>query len=355
MTVSTTKRSFVYASVVAGVAMIAPAIGQSATCPAPNVDGHIIFPDNSILMRTGLQVNPDGAAASYVPGDHGYTYISNGVNLRDNGKKISCSATPENGSRCRKEWARAEAGGFGPGTSEFCVFAMEVEPFSPGTSKSACEGSHYRYIVGNGKGRPKAGQQIPVVGGGAVTSYLSTTTLTHTEQGKVVYVDSGSIPGLVVPRSHVGLVGSLAWVRYGNREVFAIVNDTGPAFGEASVALHQFLRSGQIGPIQAVGPIPLNLRCSATEADLKPPFLSKPDFGENDRCRSGYSAKSPSDIRAYAGIEGDVTSIILADVKPPMSGLTVKEELTPDRIREWILAAGYSPDKLRQMAACISR
>ena len=133
------------------------------------------------------------------------------------------------------------------------------------------------------------------------------------------------------------------------------MNDTGPAFGEGSVALHQLLQSGRIGPLQPVGPIPTNLRCSAIESGLRPPFVSRPDLGDADRCRAGYSAKSAADIRAYAGIDGDVTSIILPRVKPPMQGWLVTEEITPDLMAKLAVGAGYSLDTLHQMADCLGR
>lgn len=91
------------ATTVAGTALATPA------CP-PMVGGRVIFPDGTIAMNTKLEVNPDGAAASYAPGDRGYTYLSNGVNLIDRGRKISCSSDG-NAGRCRREWARAEQAG----------------------------------------------------------------------------------------------------------------------------------------------------------------------------------------------------------------------------------------------------
>lgn len=123
----------------------------------------------------------------------------------------------------------------------------------------------------------------------------------HVVDNKSVYVDSAAIPGLVVPRIRSSLLGSLAWVRYGDKEVFAIVNDTGPKFGEGSVALIQLLRYGAIQPFQPIGPIPLNMRCTKAERDLKAPFVSKPDDGEDDLCKSGHDDTSASDIRAYGG------------------------------------------------------
>lgn len=327
-----------------------PALARAPACPAPGSGGMVTFPDGALAMRTGLAVNPDGAGASYTPGDHGYTYINNGVNLIDGGK-VACSKAG-NGKRCATAWRQAEAGAFGPGTPEFCVYAMEVEKFSPAVPLSTCEGSSSRFRVGNGKGRPKSGITVPVVSGGTVTTYLSTTSLRHTVGGAATYIDSAAIPALVAPTSRPELVGAVVWVRFGDKQGFAIVGDTGPAFGEGSVALHQLLRNGAVGPVQPVGPLPLAMRCSAAETGLKPPFLSRPDAA-NDKCRSGYTAKSAADIRAYQGIESGVESIVLTRVKPPMTGRLVREEVTPARLEALAAAAGYSRDKLATMAACL--
>jgi hypothetical protein len=304
-------------------------------------------------MRTGLEVNPDGAIASYTPGDHGYTYILNGVNLLVHGQRVGCSSA-ENKALCREKWFLAEQGSFRPGTPEFCVFAMDVEPLDPGKSPVACElPRRGRFSVGNGKGRPKVGASIPDITGAQQSTYLSTTTLRHKVNGQAAYVDSAIIPGLVVPTSRGDLVGAVAWVRYNGHEGFAIVNDTGPAFGEGSVALHQLIRTGSIGPIQPIGPIPTQQRCSDVEMALGPPFVSKPEGGKNDRCRSGYKPKGPADIRAYSGIASGVVSIILSNVKPPMDGWTVGEEITPDALAKLANDNGYTAQKLRKMAACL--
>jgi hypothetical protein len=49
------------------------------------------------------------------------------------------------------------------------------------------------------------------------------------------------------------MVGHVAWVAFNGKSTFAVVGDTGPAFGEGSIALHQLLRYGQLAP-QLVGP-----------------------------------------------------------------------------------------------------
>jgi hypothetical protein len=340
-------------AILATTAVAGPVLANPS-CP-PITGGRVVFPDGAIVMNTGLAVNPDGAAASYAPGDRGYTYLSNGVNLIDNGRQMSCSSGG-NAGRCRREWARAEAGGFRQGTPEFCVFAMEVEPLSARAQKIPCElPNRGRYVVGNGKGRPVSGTPVPTITGGSVTPYMSTTTLTHTRNGRTEFIDSATLPGLVAPVSRSDLVGAVAWVQFGGRSAFAIVNDTGPRFGEGSVALHQMLRNGRIGPSQPLGPIPVGDRCGPAEASLRPPFVSRPDGGNTDRCRAGHTPTTAADVRAYSGIDSGVISIILPAARPAMRGRTVTAEVTPALLHDLARAAGYTPEKLAGMAACVAR
>lgn len=322
------------------------------SCPLPNSDGLYLFDDGSIGMVTELAVNPDGSAASYAPGDHGFTYISNGVNLIQDGQKVSCLGS--NGRLCRTSWALAESQDFGPGSPEFCSFAIAVEPFSAEAGLFQCEDEASRYVIGNGKGRPQLGEPVATVQGGEVRPYVSKTSLEHLVGGARAYVDSAAIPALVVPRSYARLVGSMAWVNFNGNASYAIVNDTGPSFGEGSIALHEMLRRGRIGPLQPIGPIGVEDRCSATETELRAPFLSRPDFGEGDRCRPSYTPGSASDIRAYRGISGPVTSIFLPpESKPAMRGNVVQEELQYSNFSGYAASSGFSHERIQQMAACL--
>ena len=93
------------------LSLAAPTSGQ---CPP----GSGASRNSTIAMSTGLAVNPDGAVQSYTVGDHGFTYISNGLNLWEHGRQVACS-TKENGSHCRSAFQQAEARGFTAGTAEF--------------------------------------------------------------------------------------------------------------------------------------------------------------------------------------------------------------------------------------------
>jgi hypothetical protein len=279
-------------------------------CPKPDRNGVRSFDGGAFSMSTALAVNPDGSAASYTQGDHGFTYIVNGVNLLVGGKSIVC-ATPENQYRCRDAWLAAEASAFGPGTATFCVYALEAEPITASIRLTNCEGTNDRFVVGDGLGRPGLGKAVLDIQGVQITPYRSTTSIQYLVGGERRQLDSGSLPVLVVPRSRTDLLGSLVWLRHGSRGTFAVAGDVGPRFGEGSIALHQLLREGAVTP-QVTGPIPLSLRCGGAERALRPPFQSKPDRSK-DLCRTGYVPLGASDIRAYSGFDGEdpVISVVL--------------------------------------------
>ncbi len=295
-------------------------------------------------MRAPLNVNPDGAAASYTPGDHGYTYIANGLSLLHNGRSIACRGA--NSVRCRALFIAAERMAFGRGSALFCVFAMEVEPIAPGTATEPCSGDSSRRLIGDGRGRPRMGPEVPAVGGGTSQTYLSMTSMRQIVGGRAVYLDSATVPVLV--RRRDGPLGAVAWLRYGARSAFAILGDTGPAYGEGSIALHQLLRYGALRPPQPVGPIAASDRCGPSEQSIRPPFSSMPDRG--DHCRPGRPATQPTDIRGYANIEEPVDIVILRNVAPARRGSTVQAEVTTELLARVAQDAGYTPACLALIA-----
>lgn len=320
----------------------------AASCPAPGPE--IRFPDGTLAMRTPLAVNPDGATQSYTPGDHGYTYMNNGLNLWIDGKQLGCS-NAENKSRCRKAIQEVEAGDFGKGTPELCVYAMEVAPLAQGQELTPCgKPKSGRYVAGNGKGRLRLGPNMPTVDGQSRPTYVSTTSVRHTKDGKPVNLDSAALPVLVTPLSRLELSGAIAWVRFGDKSTFAIFGDSGPRFGEGSVALHQLLRAGTLTP-QALGPIPAALRCGAAERALRHPFVVRPDLPD-DKCKDG-KARSAADIRAYSGIASGVDTVVLPDVKLPMKGRLVQSEVTIEALTKAAKTAGFEAARLAKMADCL--
>lgn len=153
------------------------------------------FSDGSIAVRARLAVNPDGGAASYTVGDHGFTYIANGLS-RWNG-----ATTEQCASNCSADFIAAERGDFAKGTPAFCVFAIEVAPYAAGDKIKQC--GRGRAVVGNGQGRPKLGTMLETVTGAKIQAYLSTTSLRHLVHGQPRYLDSEAIPIAVAPSAEL--------------------------------------------------------------------------------------------------------------------------------------------------------
>lgn len=350
------KKSTVIRGIFLAYAILQSAVNAQTDCGKPgvitgNIDDKKVelktreFTDGSIAVRAPLAVNPDGGPGSYTQGDHGFTYIANGLALWRHGNREHCD------SACLVKFKTAEIANFADGTAEFCVFAMKVETLNPNQPKTACKDG---YVIGNGKGRPVLGdEQLESVTGEKIQTYVSTTSLQHSVSGKSVQLDSETLPIAVSPR--VDLLGKVLWVRNSNgKRAFAIIGDKGPAFGEGSIALHQLLRQGSIQP-QKVGPIPAGQRCQVSEINLLPPFQSKPDGGKKDLCRNGYVAKSDSDIRAYNGIADFLDFVILGSAEFPRTGNLIKTTVTADSINALAEQSGYTAEKIDHMISCLGK
>jgi hypothetical protein len=243
---------------------------------------------------------------------------------------------------------KAEAAAFAVGTAEFCVFAVEVETINPGQALTRCPGGA---VIGNGRGRLVLGESLPTVAGGTVQSYRSTTSLQHIVGGQRRYLSSETLPIAVTPRSD--LLGHVVWVGgSGMHGTFAMLGDTGPAFGEGSIALHQLVRDGRVTP-QQPGPIPAAKRCTDGELALKPPFQSKPDGGRDDRCRTGYIAQTDADVRAYAGIDRHIDFVIFGKATLERKANVIQSEVTSASIERVARAGGYDEAAIRRMTACL--
>lgn len=327
------------------------ALSETA-CPSPITVGEVKvwkFTDGSIAFRRPLAVNPDGSQASYMAGDRGSTYVANGVNLLVNGTSLGCTGARFQDST--KKFLEAESLQFAAGTAKFCSFAIDVEAFS-GKPLERCSDGH---IFGNGKGRPKVGGVVETFGGTMGTFYEFMTSLKHTVSGKAQYLNSAVVPTIVFEKRHPELKGHVVWVRSAsfNRELFAVAGDAGPAFGEASVSVHQLLRYGEL-LAQKPGPIPLAMRCNKDERELKAPFLSRPD-APDDVCNSGHKPQSKSDIRAYSGMSEhqSVDTIILGNAKYELQGgQLIGSEVTPEALKQ-MAQAKYTDAQIKQMAACL--
>ncbi|WMD21829.1 hypothetical protein RAS12_05485 [Achromobacter seleniivolatilans] len=302
------------------------------------------FADGAIAVRARLAVNPDGGAHSYIAGDHGFTYIGNGVNRLSHGRWVQCDTAD-----CRKDFLAAEKRAFARGTKEFCAFAFEVDPYQAGQARQSCGAG--RYIVGNGKGIPKSGAVVASAAGEQVQTYLSTTSIRHTVQGAAAYLDAESLPVAVTPSA--AMLGKVVWIRgKGFQDTKAVIGDIGPAFGEGSIALHQLLRTGAV-TAQRPGPIPAAQRCGASET-LQPPFKSSPDKA-GDICRPGRAVTSATDIRAYIGIEDKLDFLILPGGFPLKADdrTLITEEVSRASIDALAQRSGYTDAMVSAKLACL--
>jgi len=320
--------------------------GAQVTCPRPTtVDGvrTIVFDDGSFAMRLPMNVNADGAPGAYTQGDHGFTYITNGVDLWRDGRRIDCRDRRNN---CRQRFLEAERRGFAPGTDEFCAFGIAVDAMLD-TGPVPCRKG---VVFGNGKGKPRLGGVLRSVAGEDVSYYVSTTSLTHPVGGQQSYLDAKLVPAVVIPMSRAESLGQVVWTRHGSQDAFAVAGDTGPNFGEASIALHQLLRYGMLVE-QSPGPIPRSARCGPEEFGIKAPYMSRPDVSGDD-CAGGREAQSDSDIRAYAGL-ASVDFVFLGGARFEREGNALTEEVTAASLTAHAEDAGYTKSRLQQMAACL--
>lgn len=300
------------------------------------------FADGSVAVRAPMAVNPDGAKSSYSVGDHGFTYVANGLASWSMGKRERCDKA------CVQNFKAAEKNGFGAGTAEFCVFAMEVEPIAKGQGSERCKRG---FVIGNGKGRLVLGEMLPTVTGATIQSYVSTTSLKHLENGLPRYLDSEMLPVLV--SDDVNMLGKVVVVSgAGFQRTVSVIGDVGPAFGEGSIALHQILRHGKLVD-QKLGPIPVSARCGASELSLQAPFQSRPDGGAADRCRSGYTARTGSDIRAYSGIGEKLDYVILGSARYTIKGQTIQDAVSTESLNQLVASGGYTQEKIQAMLACL--
>lgn len=336
--------------VVSGFAAGAQDCGKPGTITVKSPDGKSkvqaptrVFSDGSIAVRARLAVNPDGGAASYTVGDHGFTYAANGMGRWSAHLSTACD------SDCGKDFVTAERKGFAAGTDTFCVFAMEVEALASGQAVQSCGGG--RALIGDGLGRPKQGAELAAVSGGKTQAYLSTTSLKHMVLGQAKYLDSESLAIAVSPSPT--LLGKVVWVGGGKyKPTLALIGDTGPAFGEGSIAMHQMLRYGEVSQ-QKPGPIPVAGRCGPEELALRPPFQSRPDGGKGDACRTGHKPSSLSDIRAYTGIDDRLDFVVLGKAQLERKGLTIQSEVSREALSA--AAAQYTQERIEQMLACLPK
>lgn len=152
-----------------------------------------------------------------------------------------------------------------------------------------------------------------------------------------------------MPQSTDAALGKVVWVRALGREVFAVAADTGPRFGEGSIALHHLLGHGRLIQ-QKPGPISADKRCTEPELKLAAPYQSRPDAA-NDKCRPAYKATRR---RGYQSLYGHR----LGGVHPTQRAVRKKQQRSEGRadaasITPRADAARYTREKLNAMATCL--
>lgn len=286
---------------------------------------------DAIATKGVLKVNGDGAQAAYTPDNGGYIYHANGMNIIENGKSLECEKPRL--SRCNSLFEDSVRKEFAVGSQEFCLFAIEVAPIGD-KPRSKCP-DRDGFIVGNGKGTPKKGLPVQNIQGGMSETYVSTTAMQHTVGGTRSQLDALTVPALVAPTTRGDLLGSLVWLRYGDREAFAIIGDTGPAYTEGSIALHQLLRYGELRPSSPPGVIPAADRCNEAEMAIQQPYMSRGDNLRDDQCREDGMAEGPANVRAWGNIgttKSPVQIIVFPKLRVPMDGRRATVALTADYI-----------------------
>jgi hypothetical protein len=334
-----------------------------------------LFSDGSIAVRTRLAVNPDGAAASYIKGDHGFTYVANGVDLLTaQGAASNCSNSREASDKCREAYLKALDGDFAVGTPEFCSFAIDVVPYASGGSRTVCPNRKHAYIVGNGKGRFREGQKLPSVTGAEVQPYASLTATrvysagAGSGAGGVTALDSLKLPITVYPLCRkikefaedahcTPERGNLVWAQYtpkagATRQIVAVNGDVGPSFGEGSVAMHQYLVLGGLKE-QAPGPIPASERCGASEKNLPHPYVSRPDL-KGDSCKAtNNKPKGRTDIRARSGLPS--VDFVILPTQFPMKESVFQLPPTKENLRTAFADAKHTDELMRGKIACLDK
>lgn len=341
------------AILVLGTIFIANTSIAKGSSVCPNSSSTIMNFDDAIAIKTSLNVNGDGALAAYTTDNAGYIYWANGVDIIENEKIISCKRETK---KCNHGFKLAAEKDFAAGTPEFCVFGMAVV-VPRGKKPEGCPGK-YGTRAGNGKGSPKPGKPVTNFQGRMSETFVSTTAMQHMKEGEEEQLDALTVPALVAPSSRASLLGSIVWLKYKDREVFAVVGDTGPAFGEGSIALHQLLRYGELRPAPPPGVIPAAQRCGAAEMMIERPYMSRAGEDGDDECGRKPISKITRDanVRAWGGT-GDraqpVEVVVFTNIRVPMNERLATSELTPAYLADFG-ARNVDPDRLNQIRSCLT-
>lgn len=254
------------------IAAVTPARAQANECPVLEKDevrlgkgGPITVwkyrvnnGATALIIGRGMSVNADGAKAAYaVYGQHGLSYLCDGVTVSDDGVNFHynrpdlCEAAVKEIDQLKVEDGRINF----PATMKYqlCIFGFSA------SGDNRCHGGGATLA---GAGKPASARvrtDVSDARGAVMPHFYSTTTERHSN-GEAL--DAAVLPFVVKPRGMTSMrSGDFAYVvsdvngtlegkKLPQRKIPVVVGDLGPAdkFGEGSIALHQYLAYGAVKP-----------------------------------------------------------------------------------------------------------
>jgi len=277
-----------------------------------------------VAFSSGLAVNADGAPNAYhrvlgpTTRDPGLLHICNGVSVLERAadgrmvNRYSDFSVPGTSARCKADVFALQERGFPVCDSGEClrIFGFFAPPRSCGPGRAAeC-------------GVPPFATDA---GGAPTPFFVSTTSLEDTAFAPTDsrrYLDARSVPHFVLPGGERGpfgtahgiKLGDIALIAQGNRGVFAVFGDAGPAdkLGEASPAVITRLAGAPDVTTRLPGAIPagvttLVLAGSRAELAQMPPHDARVIAEAGQRALAAAGG-----LAAFAGCLGLNTQIVIA-------------------------------------------
>ena len=277
-----------------------------------------------VAFSSGLAVNADGVPNAYhrvlgpTTRDPGLLHICNGVAVLERAadgrmvNRYSDFSVPGTSARCKADVFALQERGFPACDSGEClrIFGFFAPPRSCGTGLSAECGVPPFATDASGAPTP---------------FFVSTTSLVDSAFAPTDprrYLDARSVPHFVLPggesgpfgRQHGIKLGDIALIAQGNRGVFAVFGDAGPAdkLGEASPAVITRLAgapdvTNRLPPAIASGVTTLVLAGSRSELAEMPPHGARVIAEAGQRALAAAGG-----LAAFAGCLGLNTEIVIA-------------------------------------------
>jgi hypothetical protein len=306
--------------------MSAQAVAQQPCALAPGRTGNFqtLSKAGVVAFSSKLDVNADGAPNAYhrvlgpATRDPGLLHICNGVSVlerAESGRMVNRYpdfSVPDASKRCKADVFALQERGFPSCDSGEClrIFGFFAPPRS----------------CGQGRGNECGVPPFATDASGAPTDFfVSTTSLvdpafTATDPRR--YLDARTVPHFVLPggengpfgREHGIRLGDVALIARGNRGVFAVFGDAGPAdkLGEASPAVLTRLAgapdvTSRLPPAMASGVTTLVIAGSRSELAEMPPRSARviAEAGQRALAQAGGLA-------SFAGCLGLTPDIVIA-------------------------------------------